>query len=168
MREVSEPRFPVQVLGASDFWTSALVEVGAAKKTVFVASLVYDNSKLQTKLLAALGKGVKVEVVVDRVTLQKSPTSFAQTRLKKLKEKGAKVYLASGRSHKRVFGVDGIPGVFHAKVVVVDGVVAFCGSPNSTNGSLVNGEVAFRVAGAAVATQAYNKAWEEAQRVEAF
>ena len=41
-----------------------------------------------------------------------------------LKEQGAKVYLASGRSYKRVYGVAGHPGSYHAKVLVVDDVVA--------------------------------------------
>ena len=41
-----------------------------------------------------------------------------------LKEQGAKVYLASGRSYKRVFGVAGHPGGCHAKALVIDDVVA--------------------------------------------
>ena len=73
-----------------------------------------------------------------------------------------------GRSYKRVFGVEGRPGVYHAKVLVVDGVVAFVGSPNLTNGSLVNGELSLKVAGAAVATEVYTQAWAEAQRVESY
>jgi len=92
----------------------------------------------------------------------------SQGLLGKLKEKGVKVYLASGRSYKRVFGVEGRPGVYHAKVVVVDGVVAFVGSANQTNNSLVNGEISLRVSGASAATEVYNQAWAEAQRVEAY
>ena len=168
LRQETEPRFPVQTLGASTFWDSVLKEVAVARKTVFVGSLTYDNSKLQTHLVAARARGVKVEVVVDRVTLQEGGTNKAAGRLNKLKEQGVKVYLASGRSYKRVFGVSGLPGHYHAKVVCVDGAVAFVGSPNSTNNSLVNGEVALRVSGEAVTKDVYNQAWAEAQRVEPY
>jgi len=51
---------------------------------------------------------------------------------------------------------------------VVDGVVAFVGSANQTNNSLVNGEISLRVSGAGAATEVYNQAWAEAQRVEAY
>ena len=55
---------------------------------------------------------------------------------------------------------------FAAKAVVVDGVVAFVGSPNLSKNSQVNGELALKVTGGAVATEVYNQAWAEAQRVE--
>ena len=51
---------------------------------------------------------------------------------------------------------------------MVDGVVAFVGSGNHSNNSLVNGELALQITGGAVATEVYNQAWAEAQRVEAF
>ncbi len=53
-------------------------------------------------------------------------------------------------------------------VVVVDGVVAFVGSPNQTNRSLVNGELSLKVTGSSVATEVYDQAWAEAQRVEPY
>lgn len=163
LRQALQPSLAVEFLGAADFWDTALKEVAAAKKTVFVASLVYDNSKLQTKLLAVLARGVTVEVLVDRVSLGGAP--WAEGRLKKLKENGAKVSLASGKPYQQVFGRKGQPGVYHAKVVVVDRAVALVGSCNSTNSSLVNGEVVVKVTGAEAAAQAYAKAWAEAQRV---
>lgn len=135
---------------------------------MFLGSLLYDNSKLQTKLVAARARGVKVEVLVDRKSLQEGVAPKAVERLGKLKEEGAKVFLASCRSHKRVFGVQGRPGVYHAKVVVVVGVVAFVGSADQTNNSLVNGEISLRVSGADAATEVYDQAWVEAQRVEAY
>jgi phosphatidylserine/phosphatidylglycerophosphate/cardiolipin synthase-like enzyme len=58
--------------------------------------------------------------------------------------------------------------VFHPKVLVVDSVVSFVGSPNSTNASLVNGEVSVKITDAAVAAQVYEQAWKEAQRVESY
>jgi phosphatidylserine/phosphatidylglycerophosphate/cardiolipin synthase-like enzyme len=168
LREAQQPTFPVKVLGASAFWASVLEEVAVAKKTVFLGSYLYDNNKLQTKLLAALARGVKVEVLVDKVCLQSEVAPRAKTRLEKLKEAGGKIYLGSGRSYKRVFGIEGRPGAYHAKVVLVDSVVAFVGSPNHTNNSLVNGELALRITGATVAQDVYNQAWAEAQRVEPF
>ena len=168
LKAVQEPKLPVTVLGATGFWEGVLEQVAAARKTVFLASYVYDNSKLQTKLLAAIARGVKVEMLVDRSALQENVAPWAKQRLEKLRASGAKVYVGSGRSYKRVFGVEGRPGKYHAKVVVVDGVVAFVGSPNYTNNSLVNGEVAVQVTGGAVATQLYNQAWAEAQRVESL
>ena len=161
LRQALQPS--LAFLGAADFWDTALKEVAAAKKTVFVASLVYDNSKLQTKLLAVLARGVTVEVLVDRVSLGGAP--WAEGRLKKLKKEGAKVSLASGKTYEEVFGRKGQPGVYHAKVVVVDRAVALVGSCNSTNSSLVNGEVVVKVTGAEAAAQAYAMAWAEAQRV---
>ena len=163
LRQAPQPSLAVEFFGAADFWNTALKEVAAARTTVFVASLVYDNSKLQTKLLAVLARGVKVEVLVDRVSLAGAPK--AEERLKKLKEKGAKVSLASGKPYQQVFGRAGHTGVYHAKVVVVDRAVTFLGSCNSTNSSLVNGEVVVKVTGAEQAVQAYAKALEEAKRV---
>ena len=75
---------------------------------------------------------------------------------------------ASGRSYTRVFGVEGRPGNYHCKALVVDGVVAVVGGANRTNNSLVNGELAVQITGAEVATQVYNQAWAEAQRVGPF
>ena len=119
-------------------------------------------------MLAARARGVKVEVLVDRKSLQEGTAPRSEERLKALKEKGAKVYLANGKSYKRVFGVEGRPGNYHCKFLVVDGVVSYVGGGNHTNNSLVNGELALRVAGGAVATEVYNQAWAEAQRVEAY
>ena len=169
MKEETKPTFAFEVLGASAFWDAALKEVAVARKTVSLGSLTYDNSRLQAQLLAARGRGVKVELVVDRATLQKGlGCPKAADRLTKLKEKGAKVYLASGRPYKRVFGVTGLPGHYHCKFMCVDGVVTFVGSPNLTNASLVNGEVALKLTSEAVAKEVYDKAWAEAQRVEAY
>lgn len=164
----AQPGPSVTVLGASAFWGSALKEVAAAKTTVFLGSLCYDNSRLQTQLVAALGRGLKVELLLDRATLRSGLAPKAVERLDKLKEKGAKVYLGSGKSYKRVFGREGHPGNYHAKVLVVDSVVAFVGSPNMTNNSLVNGEVAVRLGGGAVAKDVYKQAWAEAQRVDSY
>ena len=52
----------VDVLGATAYWDSVSREVAAAKSTVFLGSFCYDNSRLQTQLLAARGRGVAVEV----------------------------------------------------------------------------------------------------------
>lgn len=166
--ETQEAKFPVSVLGSSSFWDSVLEGVVAAKKTVFLGTFVYDNSKLQAKLVAALGRGVKVEILVDRVSLKEGVAPRAAGRLQKLKEKGAKVYTATGKSYRRVFGVDGRPGNYHAKAVVLDSLVAFVGSPNQTNNSLVNGELALRVSGAAVAAEVYKQAWSEGQSVQSL
>ena len=163
-----EPRYPVEVLGATTFWGNALKEVAAARSTVFLGSLCYDNSKLQTQLLAALGRAVKVEVLLDRALFRSGLAPRAAERVAKLKEKGAKVYLASGRTYRAVFGRDGQPGNYHVKALVVDGFVAFVGSPNATNNSCVNGELAFKVSGKAVAKDTYDTAWAEAMRVETY
>ena len=82
---------------------------------------------------------------------------------------GREGYLCSGKSYKSVFGVAGQPGNYHAKVLVVDGEVAFAGSSNPTANSLVNGEVVLKVAGSAtVATKVVKTAWAEAKLVEAL
>ena len=105
---------------------------------------------------------------MDRSYLQGGQAPREAERLEKLKAKGAKVYLGVGKSCTRVFGVDGVPGVYHAKVLVVDSVVAFVGSGNHSNSSLANGEVTLKVTGGTVATEVYDKAWAEAQRVASF
>ena len=163
-----EPRFPVEVLGATAFWGSALKEVAAAKSTIFLGSLCYDNCKLQTQLLAALRRAVKVEVILDRALFRSGNAPRAAERVAKLKEKGAKIYLASGRSYRAVFGRDGQPGNYHVKALVVDGSVSFVGSPNASNNSCVNGELAYKVSGKAVAKDTYDMAWAEAMRVETY
>ena len=165
---VQQPMFPVKVLGASGFWDNCLEDVAAARKSVFFGSLAFDNSKLLSKLLGALARGVKVEVLVDRASLEQEVAPRQRERLLKLKEKGAKIYVAGGRSYKRVFGTEGRPGNYHAKTMVVDGVTAYVGSPNHTNNSLVNGEVAVRLSGGAVAADVYNQAWAEARRPDSF
>ncbi len=106
--------------------------------------------------------------MVDRASLQDGAAPWARQLLERLRESGAKVYLASGRSYTRVFGVEGRPGNYHCKVVVVDGVAAVVGSPNQTNNSVVNGELALQVTGGRAATQVYNQAWAEAPRVGPF
>ena len=75
------------------------------------------------------------------------------------------VYLASGKPYKQVFGKEGIAGVYHVKVLVVDETVAFNGSPNATNSSQVNGELAWRVTDTRVAADTCKEAWAEAQGV---
>ena len=158
----------VDVLGATAYWDSVSREVAAAKSTVFLGSFCYDNSRLQTQLLAARGRGVAVEVLLDKKSFHSSLAPRAVKRVDKLKEKGAKVYLANGKSYKSVFGRDGQPGNYHAKVLVVDGLVAFVGSANATNNSCVNGELALKVTGKVVAKGVYDKAWSEALRVETY
>ena len=163
------PAPSVDVYGAHEFWESALCAVATAKKTVFCTGLVYDNPKLQAKLLASRARGVSVEVLVDKLSFQEGTAKYARRRLETLKDKGARVYLCSGKSYKSVFGVACQPGNYHAKVLVVDGEVAFAGSSNPTANSLVNGEVVLKVAGSAtVATKVVKTAWAEAKRVEAL
>ena len=162
VKEKEEPK----VLGAGALWDDALPEVAAAKKSVFVASMLYDNSKLQTKLVAALARGVKVVLLVDKVSLETSKKSAE--RLKTLKEKGGKVYLASGKSYQEVFGVAGRRGNYHCKTLVVDAAVTYLGSLNLTNNSLVNGELAAKIPGVAFAAAVYKQAWDEAKGFESF
>jgi phosphatidylserine/phosphatidylglycerophosphate/cardiolipin synthase-like enzyme len=150
------PALSVEVFGASAFWESALSAVATAKKTVLATSLVYDNPKLQAKLVAALARGVKVEVLVDRSSLKEGFATRSRARLQTLKDKGATVFLCSGKSYKTVVGVAGQPGKYHAKVLVVDNAVSFVGSANHTDNSLVNGEVVVKVTGStALAAKAF-------------
>ena len=155
----------VEVFRGLSWWDSALTEVAAAKKKVSLFSLLHDNTRMQTKLLAARARGVAVEVVVDRVSLERKVAPKAGGRLQKLKEAGAKVHLASGKPYEKVFGRKGFPGDYHAKVLVVDGAVSYCGGANSTNQSLVNGEVVLKVTGAKTAGELYQAAWAEAEGV---
>jgi hypothetical protein len=68
------PKLPLEVLKGAAFWDSALREVSAAKKSVFVTSLAYDNTRLQQKLVAALARGVKVVVLVRGIRKQSTPS----------------------------------------------------------------------------------------------
>ena len=136
---------------------------------MFCTGLVYDNPKLQTKLVALRARGVKVEVLVDKRSLEETASKYSRGRLETLKAKGAKVYVCSGRSYNVVFGVEGQPGKYHPKVLVVDEEVAFVGSSSPTANSLVNGEVVLEVSGSAnVTAKVVKTAWAEAKRVEAF
>ena len=166
LRQEVHSAAPVQVLGSSKFWDDALKEVAAARKTVFLASMVYDNTRLQTQLVAARSRGVEVEILVDRASLQQG--SWADKRLGKLKKLGATVFLASGRPYREVFGVTGLLGTYHTKALCLDGVVAFLGSANHSNNSLVNAEVVWKVRHEAVAAQTYREAWAEARDVGAY
>lgn len=166
LRQEVHSAAPVQVLGGSKFWDDALKEAAATRKTVLLASMVYDNSKLQTQRVAALRRGVEVEILVGRASLQQQ--GWADKRLGKLKKLGAKVYLASGRPYWEVFGVTGLPGTYHTKALCLDGFVAYSGSANHSNNSLVNGEVVWKLRHEAVAAQTYDEAWAGAQDVGAY
>jgi len=166
LRQEVHSAAPVQVLGGSKFWDDALKEVAATRKTAFVASMVYDNSRLQTQLVAARRRGVEVEILVDRVFLQQG--SWADKRLGILKKLGAKVFLASGKPYREVFGVTGLPGTYHAKALCLDGFVSYLGSANHSNNSQVNGEVIWKVRHEVVAAQTYDEAWSEARDVGAY
>jgi len=74
VREPQPPKRPLEVLKGAAFWDSALREVSAAKKSVFVTSLAYDNTRLQQKLVAALARGVKVVVLVRGIRKQLTPS----------------------------------------------------------------------------------------------
>ena len=75
------PAPSVDVYGAHEFWESALCVVATAKKTVFCTGLVYDNPKLQAKLLASRARGVSVEVLVDKLSFQEGTAKYAWRRL---------------------------------------------------------------------------------------
>lgn len=165
VRTAVDEQVAVEVFRGLTWWDSALTQVAAAKKKVSLFSMVHDNSRMQTKLLAARARGVAVEVVVDRVSLAKKVAPKAGDRLQKLKEAGVKVNLADGKPYERVFNRAGCPGIYHAKVLVVDGAVSYSGSANSSNNSLVNGEVVLKVTGAKVAGEVYEAAWAEAENV---
>ena len=59
-------------------------------------------------------------------------------RLERLRRAGATIGLCRGTSST---------GAFHAKAIVIDRQVAFVGSANATNKSLLNGELCFRLRG---------------------
>ena len=106
--------------------------------------------------------------MVDEAWLKEHTAAKSHGRLQALKTKGAKVYTASGKPYKEVFRRVGLPGVYHTKVLVVDGLVAYNGGCNATNASLVNGEQVWKVTDAGVAADAVKAAWEEARGVKSL
>lgn len=91
------------------------------------------------------------EVVVDDGACRTSGSQHQRARLRKLQEAGASVCVAAGLSGVPVFGRRGHPGIMHAKAVVIDSSVAFCGSANLTMASRCNREICFRIVGPPVA-----------------
>ena len=86
-----------------------------------------------------------------------------------LKDKGARVHLCNGKPYKSAFGVEGQPGNYHPRVLVVVGAVVVVGGSTPTAKSLVHGEVVLKVGGSTTVTaKVVTTAWAEAKRVEAL
>lgn len=167
---VQAPAPPLQfrILGATDLWRHALADVRSAKTSITLASMVYDNPKLQKALLAARAKGVAVKLLVDKMKLKARSAPMSHGRLKVLKKHDVKIWLCTGKPYKATFGVAGHPGVYHCKGIVVDGAISYIGGGNLTDGSEVNGELWVRAIGAEAARGTEATIWSEASEAVPF
>ena len=82
-----------------------------------------------------------------QTALHAKPPKQQRSKVRELKDNGAKVHICRGK---------GALGAFHCKGVIVDRRVLYTGSPNITTKSAANEEWAFRLVGPIV-QQALNR-----------
>jgi len=114
--------------GVEDPWSAArrahMVAIGQAEKSVWIQSpyFVPDYSVYDVMINAALS-GIDVRFMMTGIPDKRLPFFAAQTYYHKLIEAGGKVYLYEA-------------GFFHAKTIVVDGLVGAVGTMNMDQRSL--------------------------------
>jgi len=149
------------VLGSHQWLPEVLAEIGEAR-TVTICSYVFDHAELQRTLLHRLNGRApfKCQLLVDVAGVSKKVCRHGQARLKALQDAGAEVLLCSGSKSPR-YGPQSYAGLFHAKILLINDLVAYVGSANATENAMKNVELMVRLAGppvrdisAAVATLA--------------
>ena len=132
------------VLSTTNWWTQLLADVGRASE-VSLTTLVFDHPELTNVFLHRLrGGAFELVLVVDKESFEtQPPVSREQTpRLRALRRAGAEVVLCRGF---------GRLGRLHAKALVCDRRVAYCGSANFTAKSSANEELCLCLRGPPVA-----------------
>jgi cardiolipin synthase len=109
---------------------SYLLAIAAARKTIRISHAYFVPDDLAiTMLLAALNRGVQVQVIVPASNDSRFGRAASRSRWGRLLEAGAKFYRYE-------------PAMYHAKVMIVDDVFLTIGSVNFDNRSFgINDEV---------------------------
>jgi hypothetical protein len=140
----------LQLFCGIPFWIDKACEDLKNASNVVVASPMYDDGQLHTALLATLDKRSSVTLFVDKEAVEKKTCKGMLSKLKELKVAGGHVFICTGEDGKNLFGPNAQPGIFHAKVVVVDGgKVVWYGGSNATKSARKNVEFMTRLRGPA-------------------
>ena len=133
------PALSFEVMGVAAWYVAMLDSIRDAGEVV-LGSYQYDHEELTDVLERRLRDRSAFDCVllVDR-EMFKGKTPFQQRpRLERLRRAGATIVLCRGTPST---------GAFHAKAVVTDRRTAFLGTANTTQKSLRNGELCYRLRG---------------------
>ena len=130
----------------NDAWWREVLSVLQTASEIEISSYLFDEPSLHALLVKRLADErdkVAVRLHLDGKTLLKEEKYYYQrSRVKKLHELGATVYLCSGRKPN---------GVFHKKAVIADRRWMFTGGANLTHSARhANSEFLFKLTGAGV------------------
>lgn len=115
---------------------------------VHVASMIIDDLTICEALATRLRRGnFSCSLVVDKQHFEEEQSRYQKSRLQKLQQLGAKVFVATGSAHSG----SRYNGSMHMKNVVLDSSVAFSGSANMTAASRKNFETTLMLTGPPVA-----------------
>jgi phosphatidylserine/phosphatidylglycerophosphate/cardiolipin synthase-like enzyme len=133
------PALSFEVLNVAE-WYAAMLDGIYQASEVFLGTYQYDHEELTDVLERRLrGRSAFECIVLLDKEMHDSKTPFHQrSRLDRLRRAGATIVLCRGTR---------FTGSFHAKAVVIDRRTAFVGSANTTDKSLRNGELCFRLRG---------------------
>ena len=139
------PRESWDLLGNDEWWREVLSTLQTAAE-IEISTYLFDEPSLHALLVKRLTDArdtVAVRLHLDGKTLLNDDKFYYQrSRVKKLHELGATVYLCSGRKPK---------GVFHKKAVIADRRWMFSGGANLTRSARhANSEFVFKLTGQGV------------------
>lgn len=137
-------------------WLDKAIEDVQHASSIILSATMYDDPKLHNALLAALRRKCSVEVMVDEQNIDEGACRGMKTRLLELKRAtpvNARVLVCTdvdAKRGKKLYGPNGLPGVYHLKVLCIDGgKVVWHGGSNVTKSSRKNIECMSRVQGPA-------------------
>ena len=123
-------------------WMPRVIAAVRSASSLTIASLCVDYDGLCVAVSRRLATGAPVDILIDRKHYENRESPHQRPRLLDLQLNGANIFLCQGRKGR---------GVFHKKVVIIDGRVAFLGGANmSWSGAEYNGESVLRIEGPAV------------------
>ena len=132
----------------TETWYDQMIADISKGAEVELATYMYDNRRVHECLMARLrsrrSRPFVVNIYLDgeiQTSPHATPPKQQRSKVRELKDNGAKVYICKGK---------GALGAFHCKGVIVDRRVLYTGSPNITTKSATNEEWAFRLVGPVV------------------
>lgn len=145
-RAKEEPTIEVNFSPNGGAAAAIVREINSSHKSILIQAYSFTNPEIGTALIAAHGRGVKVEIILDRENLGNK-----NSLLYPLHEEGITIYL------------DGKHSIAHNKIMVIDYGVIVTGSMNFTKaGNDSNAENSLIIKGSSQAPR-YILNWETHQ-----